>query len=343
MKDLSKPLLEWYKNVKRDLPWRQDREPYHVWVSEIMLQQTRIEAVINYYKRFMQNLPTIEDLALCDIDRLLKLWEGLGYYSRAHNLQRAAKQIVSEYNGMFPEKYEDIISLPGIGEYTASAIASICFREKKATVDGNVLRVYSRLFDCHDDITENATRKKIRSDLEKMIPDNPGDFNQALMELGEVICIPNGMPKCDQCPLSEHCLGYKKNTFQSLPVKKRKLSRKKELYTVFVLYTKDKVAILKRTESGLLHNLWQFPNVEGHLSEEEVINYLKVMEIKYKDIHKGPQHKHVFTHKEWEMISYFVEVQVESVSFYKWVTEKELGSTIAIPTAFQPFRKKLWK
>lgn len=340
MKDISKPLLEWYKNVKRDLPWRRDREPYHVWVSEIMLQQTRIEAVIHYYKRFMNKLPTISDLASVDLDTLLKLWEGLGYYTRAHNLQKAAQKIMTEYNGKFPEKYEDIISLPGIGEYTASAIASICFSLKKVTIDGNVLRVYTRLCNCYDDISLISTKKKVRQELEEIIPANSGDFNQAMMELGETICVPNGAPKCNLCPLSEHCLAYKKDTFQHLPVKTKKKDRKKEQYTIFLLYTKNKVAVLKRDAPGLLHHLWQFPNMEGHLTLEKALDSLQDVKVIPKNIFEGPSYKHVFTHKEWDMISYIVEVKEEN-SLYVWTEQKDLDNTIAIPTAFQPFKKKI--
>lgn len=340
MKDISKPLLAWYKTAKRNLPWRQDTNPYHVWVSEIMLQQTRIEAVIEYYNRFMDKLPTISDLSSIDLDTLLKLWEGLGYYTRAHNLQKAAQKIMNEYDGIFPRKYEDIISLPGIGEYTASAIASICFSLKQVTIDGNVLRVYSRLCNCYDDISLVSTKKKVRQELEKIIPNNSGDFNQAMMELGETICIPNGAPKCTCCPLSSHCLAYEQNTFQHLPVKTQKKNRKMEQYTVFLLYTKNKVAVLKRETPGLLRNLWQCPNVEGHLTMDKALDSLQKMKIFPQDIVEGPTYKHVFTHKEWEMISYIVKVKEEN-SPYTWVMKKDLDSIIAIPTAFQPFKKKI--
>ena len=213
-------LSTWYQENKRSLPWRVDKNPYHVWISEIMLQQTRIEAVIPYYQHFINNLPTIHDLACIEEDKLLKLWEGLGYYSRAKNLKKAAQIIESEYQGIFPKNYEEILKLPGIGEYTASAITSICFNQKEVTIDGNVLRVYTRFFNDNSNIDDVKVKKEIRKHLMNLIPNDAGNFNQGMMELGETICLPKGLPKCQECPLNQACLAYKKKTYQTLPQKK---------------------------------------------------------------------------------------------------------------------------
>ena len=200
MKKIVEPLLEWYKENKRSLPWREDKDPYHVWVSEIMLQQTRIEAVIEYYKRFMKRIPDIKRLSLIDEDELLKLWEGLGYYSRARNLKKAAISIVDQYNGIFPCTYEEIKALPGIGDYTAGAISSISFSLKEVAIDGNVLRVYSRINNLDIDVSDLKVKKEVGYQIKKILPSNSGDFNQGIMELGETICLQNGTPKCMECP-----------------------------------------------------------------------------------------------------------------------------------------------
>ena len=203
MKKIVSPLLEWYSKNKRELPWRKDKDPYHVWISEIMLQQTRIEAVKEYYKRFMDKVPTIEDLSKIEEDELLKLWEGLGYYNRARNLKKAAVEIMEKYQGKFPSQYEEILTLPGIGEYTAGAISSICFQKKEVAVDGNVMRVYARVCKQDIDVTDSKVKKEVGEEIRKILPDTPGDFNEAIMELGETICLPNAIPKCMECPLSK--------------------------------------------------------------------------------------------------------------------------------------------
>ena len=252
-------LSNWYQENKRSLPWRVDKNPYHVWISEIMLQQTRIEAVIPYYQRFINTLPTIHDLACIKEDKLLKLWEGLGYYSRAKNLKKAAQIIESEYQGIFPKNYEEILKLPGIGEYTASAIASICFNQKEVTIDGNVLRVYTRFFNDNSNIDDVKVKKEIRKHLMNLIPNDAGNFNQGMMELGETICLPKGLPKCQECPLNQACLAYKKNTYQTLPQKKKKIQKKEEEYTILIYQYQNKYALYQRKEESLLQNLWSFP------------------------------------------------------------------------------------
>lgn len=342
MEEIVEPLLKWYDANKRKLPWRDDKDPYHVWVSEIMLQQTRIEAVIQYYQRFMESLPTIESLANANLDELFKLWEGLGYYNRVKNMQKAAQIIVNKYNGCFPPSYLEILSLPGIGEYTASAIASICFDLKEATVDGNVLRLYMRIHNCYDNIDDTHVKKEVRKKLIPILPNDSGNFNEAMMELGEKICLPNGLPKCDICPIRSYCKAYQQNSVLDLPIRKAKKEKKEELYTVFLWIRSPYVAISKRTEAGLLHNLWQFPNISGHLSLLEVQEYLKKQNISYLHIAPGISYTHVFTHKKWKMISYIIEIQ-NSIHLGNviWVTKEELNHKYAIPSAFQPFKSHL--
>ena len=246
------PLLNWYYQNKRILPWRENQDPYRVWVSEIMLQQTRVEAVIPYYERFMERFPTIESLALCEEEVLFKLWEGLGYYSRAKNLKKAAQKIYVEYQGQFPDKFEDILNLPGIGSYTAGAVASIAFGQARAAVDGNVLRVITRLTEDGRDIMDAKFRKEMTEQLEKIYPPKEcGDFTQSLMELGAVICVPNGAPKCEICPLGSLCGAFQNGTQVQYPVKKKKSARKIEKKTVLILQYKDCIAIKKRGKEGV--------------------------------------------------------------------------------------------
>ncbi len=342
MKKIVDPLLKWYVQNKRLLPWRKDKNPYHVWVSEIMLQQTRIEAVIDYYYHFMDKLPTITSLANCNHDKLLKLWEGLGYYNRARNLQKAAQIIVEKYKGKFPQSYEQILALPGIGEYTASAIASICFSLKEATVDGNVLRVYMRLNNCYDDISNPKVKKKVREKLISIMPDDSGNFNQSLMELGETICIPNGIPKCDICPIQNYCKAFSKKTYLELPVKSIKKEKAEEFYTILLFIYQNKVAICRRNESGLLHNLWQFSCFSGHMKLSQVKEYLNTNHIEYQKIKKSIHYTHIFTHKKWNMDSYIIFLtNTNNIRNVEWVTLEELEKIYALPGAFQPFKKAM--
>lgn len=339
MEQMNLYLLNWYQQNKRDLPWRKDQNPYHVWISEIMLQQTRIEAVIGYYDRFIKRLPSIQDLAQINDDELLKLWEGLGYYTRARNLKKAAIMIMEEYDGIFPNTFEQIMSLPGIGEYTASAIGSICFSLKEVTIDGNVLRVYMRLQNCYDNVDDLKIRRKVRNELQKIMPEETGDFNQALMELGETICLPNGIPKCSECPLKNFCKSYQNDTYLELPIKNKKKDKKEEKYTILLFYYKSQFVLEKRKESGLLQNLWQFPNIQGHLTKKQLENYLKENKIKFLKVKKSVSYTHIFTHKRWNMISYMVELDKNDYNM-NWNDLKTLKEK-AIPTAFMPFLKEL--
>ncbi len=349
MKQAVSTLITWYRENKRALPWRIEPSPYHVWISEIMLQQTRIEAVISYYHRFIQELPTVFDLACVDEDKLLKLWEGLGYYNRARNLKKAAQIIVEKYHGEFPNTYSVISQLPGVGEYTASAIASICFSEPQVTIDGNVLRVYMRVYECYTNVDSLATRKQVRQHLMTIIPKQKqaGEFNQALMELGEVICIPRGVPKCSLCPLHDACLSRKNHTFLSLPVRSPKKEKKVENYTVLLIKNKNKYAICQRAETGLLANMWQFPMLPDDYSQEEVREYLNDCGYTISSLQKAISYTHTFTHKKWKMISFEIEIEIEveadsMVPKLKkkkccWASLEELVSKYAIPSAFLPF------
>ena len=261
LKKIVKPIVKWYQNQEKTLPWKQDKEPYHIWVSEIMLQQTRVEAVKKYYTRFMEELPTIQDLANVSEEKLLKLWEGLGYYTRAKNLKKAAIQIIEDYQGKMPTSYIELLKLAGIGEYTAGAIASISYKEKVPAVDGNVLRVISRVIASKEDVLLPETKRKIAKELLQIMPEEAGDFNEGLMELGEKICMPNTIPLCEKCPIQEFCIAKKENLTAELPVRIKKQKRKIEKKTVFILKYKEKIAIRKRGKTGILANLYEFPNV----------------------------------------------------------------------------------
>lgn len=300
-----------------------------------MLQQTRIEAVITYYERFMKVLPTITDLANVDDDVLLKLWEGLGYYNRARNLKKAANMIASEYDGVFPTTYQELIKLPGIGDYTASAIASICFSEKQVTVDGNVMRVYTRFYNDSSNISKASTKNKIQQGLLVILPSDSGNFNEGIMELGEQVCIPNGMPKCEVCPLNKECLAYRNCNYFSFPVRDEKKQKPTAIFTVLIFVWQNKTLVVKRTAAGLLHNLFEFVNVEGKKSEEEILMVAKEYGVVEK-VKKSITYTHVFTHKKWELHSYFVFMRdVNCPNMF--TTPQEVEERLALPTAFQPF------
>ncbi len=332
-------LLPWYAQNRRDLPWRIDREPYHIWLSEIMLQQTRVEAVKGYYARFLAALPTVEALANCDDDVLHKLWEGLGYYSRVRNLKKAAQVILDQHGGVFPERYEDILALPGIGAYTAGAIASIAFSQPRAAVDGNVLRVLSRLRNDREPIDSPVCKARVQRELEEIYPtDRPGEFTQALMELGATVCVPNGEPKCENCPCAELCQG--KENWRDLPVKQPKRAKRQEERTVFVLRCGDRYAIERRPNRGLLAGLWQFPNMSGALSEEEALRWAEEQNLVPRELERQLNRHHIFTHIRWEMRGYYLSVDHRGEQFV-WKTLTEIDEQAALPTAFRQFREEI--
>lgn len=340
IKKIRTPVVQWYQKNKRDLPWRRGKNPYHIWISEIMLQQTRIEAVKQYYERFIEQLPTIKDLANIEEERLLKLWEGLGYYSRARNLKKAAKIIQEQYKNQMPKNYVELIKLPGIGEYTAGAISSIAYDEQVPAVDGNVLRVLSRVVGSKRDVLESRTKKEFMEILAKVIPKQAGDFNEGLMELGELICIPNGIPLCNRCPLQKNCVAKNENLTELIPVRNQKIKRKKEDITVFLLEFKGKIAIRKRNSTGLLANLYEFPNVPQKLTKQEIEKRLKNWNLISYEIEKVGIHRHIFSHVEWNMIGYKIEV-INSNEEFMWVKKSDILEKYPIPGAFSPFRKKM--
>ena len=335
---LPELLLPWYELNKRELPWRQDREPYHVWLSEIMLQQTRVEAVKGYYERFLRRLPTVEDLAEADPEELNKLWEGLGYYSRVRNLQKAAKQIVEL--GGFPKEHKEILKLAGIGDYTAGAIGSICFELPTPAVDGNVLRVCSRLTADFSPIDKPQTKKDLTAALAKVYPKGRcGDFTQALMELGATVCVPNGAPKCESCPLAHICLAHRDGLAGELPVKTPKKPRKQEDMTVFVLECDGSFALNKRADTGLLAGLWEFPHVPGTLDAEAALEQLNLWGIQPQELLRSSDKIHIFTHIQWNMHGWYI--RCKNTASFVWAKERELDDIYALPTAFRQFRLKM--
>jgi len=336
--ELSVRLLPWYEKNARALPWRNTKDPYKIWISEIMLQQTRVEAVKDYYDRFLQTLPSISDLANASEEVLLKLWEGLGYYSRVKNLQKSAKIIVEEYDGVFPEKYEQIRALPGIGDYTAAAIASYCFGKEIAAVDGNVLRVVCRAGEDYSDITKQATKKTIGEKLTKVYPtgENKENFNQSLMELGATVCLPNGTPRCNICPLNEICMANKNRVWHTLPRKAKKKPRKREEKTVFLFFCNGKIAVEKRREKGLLAGLWQFPNVTGAYKVQDALDLMKEWDIEPISVEKEILGEHIFTHIEWSMRCFYVVCKKMNERFV-WLEREEIEKKIPLPSAFRQF------
>ena len=327
--ELVERLLQWYPGHHRDLPWRRTRDPYAVWVSEIMLQQTRCSAVIPYYERFLSELPNVAALAAVDDDRLNRLWQGLGYYSRAKNLKKAANEVLSRFSGTMPDRYRDLLTLPGIGSYTAGAIASIAFSERVPAVDGNVLRVYARVHADPSDVSDPAVKQRVFDELKAVMPKDAGTFNQALMELGATVCVPNGQPLCGDCPLAELCKARAFGTAGLLPNKKPKKPRVIENRTVFALFDHGAPLLRKRPNNGLLAGLYELPNTEGTLSTAEAMEWLSAHGLMpVGDVRRYGQ-KHVFTHVEWHMRVYAVSVSGEGVKEYV-----RADGSQSIPTAF---------
>ena len=329
-------LLPWYKDNARDLPWRQDQDPYHVWISEIMLQQTRVEAVKGYYQRFLQTLPDIASLANADDELLHKLWEGLGYYSRVRNLKKAALQIMETYQGQFPNEHDKVLKLPGIGLYTAGAICSISFSLPTPAVDGNVLRVVARLTNDDTPIDQPSYQKSVRDALAEIYPREAGAFTQALMELGATVCGPNRKPQCEACPCEGFCKARKADAAQLLPVKLPKKGRQREEMTVFILSCQGDYALCKRPSTGLLADLWEFPNVSGKLETEAALSVVEKMGLKPQEIIQQVERKHIFTHIEWDMRGVYVEIK-DKVATYQWLSAEQIRSFAALPTAFRQF------
>lgn len=336
---LAERLLGWYAAGHRALPWRQDHEPYHVWLSEIMLQQTRVEAVKGYYARFLSELPDIAALAACEENRLTKLWEGLGYYSRVRNLQKAARVIMTQHGGEFPRDYAAIRALPGVGDYTAGAVASICFDAPEPAVDGNVLRVLSRVTQDEAPVTRPAVKKAYEAALRPAYEKNPGkrsELTQSLMELGACVCVPNGAPKCAACPLREICCAGESGAWSRLPVKEAKKPRRVEEKTVFFLQCGGQYAVRRRPETGLLAGLWELPNVEGTLSAQQALALLDSWGLVPEELTRTRERTHIFTHVEWHMRCYDIRVSAPVGSF-TWVSGERFRQDIALPSAFRIF------
>ena len=338
LEQLISVLPGWFAANRRELPWRQNREPYRVWLSEIMLQQTRVEAVKGYYTRFLAAVPDVPALAAADPELLHKLWEGLGYYSRVRNLQRAARLIVDEYGGVFPRDYAAIRALPGIGDYTAGAIGSICFDLPTPAVDGNVLRVLTRLTADGRCVDEPAVKRALRERLAAVYPETgAGTLTQALMELGATVCVPNSEPKCERCPAAAFCAAREAGTWQAYPVRAEKRPRRREALTVFVFDCGGAYALRKRKASGLLAGLWEFPNVPGQLEAQEALDLAAAWGLRPRGLGKRVERTHIFTHVQWDMRCYYVPCG-ERAEGFTWAGQDELDTAYALPTAFRMFR-----
>ena len=341
IRTLIPPIIAWYRENKKDLPWRTAPTPYHVWISEIMLQQTRIEAVLSYYTRFLAVFPSVQALAEADDEVLMKLWQGLGYYSRARNLKKAAEIIMEQYGGELPSSAALLRKLPGIGDYTAGAIASIAFGQSEPAVDGNVLRVISRMLASYEDIMLLKTKKDVTALLRANYPEGEEAalLTEGLMELGETVCIPNGAPKCDRCPVKLLCLARKSGIEEDLPIRNVRKDKRTEDKTVLLLRSENgRYAIRKREKNGLLADMWEFVNLDGFAAEGDVESYLIEQGIRMLSITPLVDSKHIFTHVVWQMKGYQVVVAEESDAFL-WKTRDEILSSYAVPTAFRTYVK----
>ena len=345
---MASALTDWYHRNKRTLPWRDTGNPYDVWISEIMLQQTRVEAVIPRFLAFRRELPDIPALAACPPTRLMKLWEGMGYYSRARNLQKCAAVLAAEYGCELPAGTEELIRLPGIGPYTAGAIAAIAFCQPVPAVDGNVLRVLARIFAVADDIRAESTKTAITAAIadfyrREQISDPAfiSAFTQALMELGALVCVPNGVPHCEACPLRGDCAAFREQLTDRIPYRSPLKQRRIVPLTVLVIRDGSRFALRRRPARGLLAGLYEFPNLPGHQGREEVIRYMETMQVPVLRIRKLPDARHVFTHLEWQMSGY--ELTVENMDTLPMpdtvlLTKKEL-QFFAVPSAFDVYMK----
>ena len=342
--EIIPPLLTWYRAHRKPLPWRENKDPYRIWLSEIMLQQTRIEAVIPYYHRFLTEAPTVSDLAALDDERLMKLWEGLGYYSRARNLKKAALTVMQEHGGSLPRDFSALRALSGVGDYTAGAIASIAFGLPEPAVDGNVLRVIMRLMGREDDIALAATKKAVTEWLRAIYPNGneAGELTEGLMELGEHICLPNGAPKCESCPWREICVANKESRQTELPKKSPKKEKRQEALTVLLLIADGKIALAKRPEVGLLAGMWEFPNLTGHRTATEIEAFLHEQGQLPLSVADSISATHIFTHVVWSMKGIRATFSEPFGEFF-WVTSEELNQEIALPTAFRAYAKEFLK
>ena len=333
-------ILQWYPTVRRSLPWRQNPTPYHTWIAEIMLQQTRIETVLPYYSRFLKELPDVQSLAAVSDDRLLKLWEGLGYYSRARNLKKAAVLLLEQYGGSFPASAEDLRKLPGIGDYTAGAIASIAFGLPEPAVDGNVLRVITRLTACDGDIADAGTKRMVKELLRTHYPEGyeAGLLTEGIMELGETVCLPNGIPRCEVCPLASFCTAHREARELAFPVKTPGKPRRIEEKTVLLLRCGRRFAIRRRPGKGLLAGLWEFPTLDSSLTQADVRRLAADRKLSVRAMNPCGKSKHVFTHVEWHMSGFLLDCESEVPGFV-WRTPEEIAADFSLPAAFRPWQR----
>ncbi len=339
---LIEPTLAWYDGHKRVLPWRGIKNPYFIWVSEIMLQQTRVEAVRDYYARFITACPDIASLAAIEDDALMKLWQGLGYYSRARNLKKAANEILQRYDGRMPESYEQILSLSGIGSYTAGAIASIAFDEPVPAVDGNVLRILARVRCDERDILKEATKKAVREDLCKVMPaERSGELNQAFMDIGATVCLPNGEPICGSCPWKTACVALREGRIAELPRRQKPKKRRMEERTILVIKDGERVLLHKRPEKGLLAGLYEPVNMEGEKEEREILDFVRSIGLDPLKIEELAPAKHVFSHIEWHMRGFAVRVadaaEHTGEEGYFLVERQRIREGFSIPSAYAAY------
>ena len=342
LQKLPAPLLAWYDANRRVLPWREEVSPYRTWVSEIMLQQTRVQAVLPYFQRFMDAAPDVAALAAMPEQQLMRLWQGLGYYSRARNLKRAAQTVVQDFGGEFPDSYDDLRRLAGIGDYTAGAILSIAFGQAVPAVDGNVLRVAARLTGDSRNVLDSKVRAAFRQAMADTMPhDRPGDFNQALMDLGAAVCLPNGKPLCDRCPAAGFCTAKRDGKQALLPVREKKKEKREVRLTLFIMKKEDGTAALRqRPDTGLLAGLWEYPHVPGALAEAEAARQLQMWGVNPTKWAKKLSARHIFTHVRWEMTGYVVEVDGLGPGDWLWA-EAQQRERLAIPSAFEKFTAEL--
>ena len=327
---MRQAILTWHDRNARELPWRGQRDPYRIWVSEIMLQQTRAETVIPYYLRFLEHYPTVEALAAAPEEALLKDWEGLGYYSRARNLRRAAQVVAGELEGRFPQTVQGLRALPGIGAYTAGAVASMAFDLPEPAIDGNQSRVLSRLFAIQGEIQSPQVQRRLREQALLLLDrERPGDFNQALMGLGALICLPRS-PKCGECPAAPLCLARAQGLERQLPQTAPKTGQRVERRTVALVFWQNKVLVRQRPDRGLLAQLWEFPHFLQAESGAALEEALAEMGVTLKGRRTGPRARHVFTHLIWEMTGYLCQAASDRVQGGRYVDREQL---MALPMA----------
>lgn len=338
MNDFSFALEKWYRGNGRLLPWRNSPTPYQVWLSEVMLQQTRVEAVKGYYERFLKRYPTLSSLAASSLDEVNKLWEGLGYYSRARNLRNGAQKVMSDFRGELPSTQKELLTISGIGEYTSKAILSIAFHQKYVAVDGNLIRIYARLVESPLEAKSQKIKEKANDYFFQKMDDDPSVFNQALMDLGELVCLPKGAPLCEDCPLRMHCKASASNKASMYPLVSPKKEKKEASLSVFIVSYQNSILIQKRPNKGLLASLFELPNVERAVDVADATLYFSQLGHHVSSIRYLGEKTHVFTHLKWKMKGFYVEVK-EALPNELFVSEAELNRSYSLPSAFRHFEK----